>query len=216
MALIVRINTDMKVMNIDSLEIELTSKCTLACPACSRVNSKYDKAIWDTGALPFDIVSNTITNTDFNSYNLIGCYGDSIYYPQFWDVMRILVDNDKRFMVHTNGSSRSRKWWEESYDINFQNTPKHKFYFAIDGLEDTNHFYRINAKWKTIETALDVMTKHPCPPKLYWRWLDFAYNRHQQEEARKFAESMGIEFEVYSSFRDQGQYKHATPEIFTA
>lgn len=206
----------MREMTGDSLEIELTSKCTLACPGCSRVNTIHLRELWDKGHLPFDLVENLIRTTNFKWYNLIGCYGDSIYYPQFWDVMRILVDEKKDWMVHTNGSSRSRSWWEQSYDIEFENSKANKFYFAIDGLEDTNHLYRINAKWKTIETALDVMSKHPSRPKLYWRWLDFAYNRHQQDEARKVAESYDIQFEVYQSFRAKNAYKHDNPEIFTA
>jgi MoaA/NifB/PqqE/SkfB family radical SAM enzyme len=206
----------MQVMTKDTLEIEITSKCTLACPACSRVNTKEMRAKWDTGDLPLELLERVIKDTTFKEYILVGCYGDCIYHPQFWDVMRLLVDNDKNFMVHTNGSSRSRKWWEQSYDIKFKNSFTNRFYFSIDGLADTNHFYRINAKWKTIETALDVMSNHPSKPDLRWRWLDFEYNRHQQDEARKFAESLGIKFEVYDSFRSQDQYKHATPEIFTA
>jgi MoaA/NifB/PqqE/SkfB family radical SAM enzyme len=211
-----RINTTMRSMILDSLEIELTTKCTLACPGCSRVNTKHLKEEWDKGHLPLDLVLDTIRNTNFKSYLLIGCYGDSIYYPHFWEVMKVLVEEGKDWMVHTNGSSRSRDWWLQSYDIKFKNHRSNKFYFAIDGLEDTNHNYRINSKWKTIETALDVMTNHPNRPKLYWRWLDFAYNRHQQDEARKFAESMDIEFEIYESFRIKDQYKHDNPEIFTA
>lgn len=200
----------------DTLEIEITSRCTLACPACSRMNTKHLRSKWDTGDLPLELLESVIKDSNFKGYTLIGCYGDCIYHPQFWDVMRLLVDNDKQFMVHTNGSSRSRKWWEQSYDIDFENSPKHKFYFSIDGLADTNHLYRINAKWKTIETALDVMSNHPSRPDLRWRWLDFEYNKHQKDEARKLAESMDIKFEVYDSFRSQDQYKHETPEIFTA
>ena len=41
-------------------------------------------------------------------------------------------------------------------------------------------------------------------------------NLKQFDEARKFAESMDIEFEVHKSFRSQDQYKHDNPEIFTS
>ena len=206
----------MRSMSLDSLEIELTSKCTLACPGCSRENTKHLKAEWDHGHLPFELVEDIIKSTNFKFYLLIGCYGDSIYYPHFWEVIKVLQREQKHWMVHTNGSARSRKWWEQSYDIEFHNDGRNKFFFAIDGLEDTNHNYRINSKWKTIETALDVMTNHPSRPKLFWRWLDFNYNRHQIDEARKFAQSMDIEFEVHKSFRSQDQYKHDNPEIFTS
>ena len=81
-------------------------------------------------------------------------------------------------------------------------------------MEDTNSIIESTQKWKTIETALDVMT-NSVDPKLFWRWLDFNYNRHQIDEARKFAESMDIEFEVFKP-RTQDQYKHDNPEIFTS
>ena len=64
----------MKEMAIDSLEIELTSKCTLACPGCSRVNTKHLKEDWDAGHLPFELVESIIRTTNFSmvqSYRLL-------------------------------------------------------------------------------------------------------------------------------------------------
>lgn len=204
----------MKVMTLDSLELEITSVCTLACPGCSRVNTAHKKDLWDKGHIDFDTISSIIKNSEFKSYHLIGCYGDAIYHPKFWEVVQVLQQEDKHWMVHTNGSSRSRKWWEQSYDIEFKDEHRNNFCFAIDGLEDTNNVYRINSKWKTIITGLEVMSKHPTPPKLTWRWLDFPYTRHQQEEAKMIAEDYGMHFEVHPSFRSSGQYVHETPEIF--
>ena len=44
--------------------------------------------------------------------------------------------------IYTNGGFRSKKWWSEYGNLLKDKT--HEVNFAIDGLEDTHHFYRTN------------------------------------------------------------------------
>lgn len=202
-------------MTKDSLELEITSTCTLECPGCSRVNTRgIERSNWDKGHLDFDLIKSIIVNSDFKSYNLIGCYGDAIYHPQFWEVVQVLCDEKKSVMLHTNGSSRSAKWWSQANKITGFNKHRFKFYFAIDGLEDTNHYYRINAKWKTIVTGLETMANLENGPDVIWRMLDFKYNKHQQKEAEELAKHYNMKFELHPTFRNAIQYNHADPGLF--
>lgn len=207
------INILMQAITQDSLELEITSVCTLECPGCSRVNTKHLKSEWDKGHLDFEIIENVIKTTNFKWYNIIGCYGDAIYHPRFWDIIQLLNNEDKNYMLHTNGSSRSQRWWDTALDIKGWHRG-HKFCFAIDGLEDTNHYYRINAKWDTILTGLNTMSKVTERPQVIWRMLDFPYNRHQQKDAEALAQSYGMKFEIHPTFRSTDQYKHDNPRLF--
>ena len=48
----------------------------------------------------------------------------------------------------TNGGARDTVFWKRMAQL------KVHVIFGIDGLEDTNHLYRKNAKWKSISTVL--------------------------------------------------------------
>ena len=53
-------------MDSKSVEIELTTKCTLECPACPRTYRKLEgDTSWDTGHLDKNVVFKT-----FDSYEL--------------------------------------------------------------------------------------------------------------------------------------------------
>lgn len=60
----------------DKLEIELTSKCALQCPACARVIEADNKQAWDAGHLTKEMLFRVCDNTNFHRYQFVGCYGD--------------------------------------------------------------------------------------------------------------------------------------------
>ena len=65
----------------NTLEIELTTKCTLGCPACPRNNPFEKKEDWDVGHLDKNIVKSFADTSAERSYLFVGCYGDPIYHP---------------------------------------------------------------------------------------------------------------------------------------
>ena len=44
----------------NSLEIELTTKCTLGCPSCPRNNPYDSRKLWDVGHIDTDMHSNPV------------------------------------------------------------------------------------------------------------------------------------------------------------
>ena len=51
----------------DTLELEITSKCVLQCPACARTNETdiTEKSEWDIGHLDKDLLFEICDNTNF-------------------------------------------------------------------------------------------------------------------------------------------------------
>ena len=65
-----------------------------------------------------------------------------------------------------------------------------KVIFAIDGLEDTNHLYRVNTNFnKIMENAKAFINAGGLAR---WDFIAFAHNEHQIEEAKALAEQMGF------------------------
>jgi MoaA/NifB/PqqE/SkfB family radical SAM enzyme len=200
---------------INPLEIELTTKCTLGCPACPRNDPREKKEDWDVGHLDTNIIKSFADTSAERNYLFVGCYGDPIYHPDFIDIMRYYTDRNKRVTIHTNGSFKTKKWWDELASINWSS--KQIFNFSVDGLEDTNHLYRIRANWKSIMRGMEIMGSLPKErkPALIWKYLVFPYNEHQVPEARQLALDLGIDqFHPVTSERNIDNYICDDPEIY--
>lgn len=190
----------------DELEIEITSKCVLQCPACSRMHDPEGKQIWDAGHLDKELLFKIADTTHFRKYMIIGCYGDAIYHPDFLEICDYFIKAGKYLEVHTNGSAKPEKFWQAAAEQDWKGS---MFTFSIDGLENTNHIYRINAKWKQIMTGVKWMTSIPKErrPKLEWKMLIFKYNEHQVDTARKMAMDLGFDkFNPVVSLRGEDNY----------
>tara|TARA_B100000768_G_C11220239_1_gene350172 strand:+ start:137 stop:769 length:633 start_codon:yes stop_codon:yes gene_type:complete len=197
------------------IEIELTTKCTLGCPACPRNDPRSSREDWDVGHLDTNIVKNLADDSTERSYLFVGCYGDPIYHPNFIDIIKHYIDRDKRVTIHTNGSFKKQKWWDELASLNW--TTKQKFTFSVDGLEDTNHIYRIRADWKSIMMGMKTMGSLPKhrKPWIEWKMLVFPYNEHQVPEAEQLAIDVGVDvFSPVKSERDISSYKVDSNEIY--
>ena len=189
------------------LEIEITSRCVLQCPACARVHDHEGKEFWDAGHLEKELLFKIADTTNFYKYLIVGCYGDAIYHPDFFEICDYFMKKGHYLEVHTNGSAKPEKFWKKATEYNWKNC---HFVFSIDGLEDTNHIYRVNAKWKQVMTGVKYMTSIPPErkPLLEWKMLIFKYNEHQIETASELAKELGFDiFNPVESIRTPNVYK---------
>tara|TARA_B100000282_G_C31737205_1_gene494118 strand:+ start:2631 stop:3257 length:627 start_codon:yes stop_codon:yes gene_type:complete len=184
-----------------SVEIELTTKCTIKCPACPRTyRRKLGDTTWDTGHLDKNIVYKTFDSPNFQNIRFVGSYGDCIYHPDFIEIARRACTLNKKIRFDTNGSHRKPKFWKQLSDLPWNN--RKEFRFAIDGLEDTNHIYRKNSVWKDIVMAVETLASGKQKPKLIWQMLVFPYNEHQVEQAKALSKQLGFdEFHYSKSLR---------------
>jgi sulfatase maturation enzyme AslB (radical SAM superfamily) len=90
--------------------------------------------------------------------------------------------------ITTNGSAKSKEWWNK---LNLILDHNDKVTFSIDGLEDTNHLYRKNAKWKSIMDAIEVFKDRKC--KLVWKYIVFKHNQHQVKQAKEWSIDLGFD-----------------------
>ena len=122
---------------------------------------------------------------------MCGNHGDPIVSNDTLSIFRYLRVNNPKMYLHmtTNAGARDDDWWKELVSI-FGS--RGKVTFSVDGLEDTNHLYRVNVNWKRVEHAMDVFTQ--AGGKGLWVYLIFEHNEHQVEEAERMAKLFGLEF----------------------
>ena len=174
---------------VRSFNIEITNKCTLACPECERTGNAWVKK--NLAELPVELVQKLFPVSERErlagiKVNLCGTFGDCIYHSRFHDIVRHLKEVGFALNVETNGSYRRPEWWGRACDLLRE---EDQITFSVDGLQDTNHIYRINSRWEDIHSAMKV-----CAPRVrvLWKFIVFRHNEHQLEEARRLAKELGV------------------------
>jgi MoaA/NifB/PqqE/SkfB family radical SAM enzyme len=194
------------------LHVELTSRCNASCPGCLRNNNGFGLR---PGLVLMDIPIKTILQEmikfpNLKVLHLCGNLGDPIAYKhlipllikveQYNKIQLHSLRQQKYIDIHTNGSLRSVKWWEEfgeNLHTNFYNN--HQVVFGIDGLEDTHSIHRQGTNFnKIIDNARAFINAGGVAE---WQYLKFKHNEHQVDEARQLAQDMGFkEFFVMKPF----------------
>jgi hypothetical protein len=119
-----------------------------------------------------------------------GDYGDPAVAKECLAIFEWFKDINPNIVLgmNTNGGVRNTKFWKSLAEIMYG--PLDYVVFSIDGLEDTNHIYRVNVQWKKLME--NVQAYIGAGGKAHWNMLTFAHNEHQVEECRAMAEDMGF------------------------
>jgi MoaA/NifB/PqqE/SkfB family radical SAM enzyme len=179
-----------------SWHIEPTSKCMLECTLCDRTwfYEKFKKRL--SHEINIEHLLNFFKVTS-PFVSMCGNNGDPIYHSEFHKLCLGLKKINSTIEIVTNGSGKKKEWWKKLCSILSNND---NITFSIDGLEDTNHLYRINAKWNSIMDAIYTVTKHNIDTT--WKFIVFKHNQHQIEDAKKLSQELGIKnFKVVLSDR---------------
>jgi MoaA/NifB/PqqE/SkfB family radical SAM enzyme len=187
---------------VTRLHLELTSRCVLACPSCSRtVWSELTKKHMfknDLNIEHFKKFLDCEAGSHIDTFTLCGDYGDALYYPnliEFLDEFK-----DKAISLHTNGSSQKPEFWHK---LAARLSNKDTVTFGIDGLYEDNTLYRRNANWNSIMTGMDIL-RNNSDVNINWATLIFKFNQDKLDEIRQFAESKGAKFIPKPSHRFDG------------
>lgn len=182
-------------MDWKRINIEASTRCNLLCPGCARtqemaLGNGLAGGIGDMDIEVFKLLVRPENKIDAITYNM--ALSDPIYSGTLFEQLRYLKTLDKRPVINmsTNGSGRSEKWWKEFASLLL---PTDIIEFAIDGLEDTNHIYRVNAKWHTIIKAVNTLRSN-FSGKIGWRYIVFEHNYHQVAEANKLSIELGFDW----------------------
>lgn len=192
---------------IEEIEWEISSLCNASCPQCPRnINGG---ATWpdlpltitkfDTFLLP-DV---SVLLQQAKRLYLCGTYGDPITNKQLLKIIKTVRGINPNIVIdiHTNGGVHGIQYWQHLAKLIGNNGT---IYFAIDGLEDTNHLYRVNVNFnKVIENAKSFIKEGGTA---VWDFIVFKHNEHQVDDAVALAKKIGfkkINFKKSSRFFDK-------------
>jgi MoaA/NifB/PqqE/SkfB family radical SAM enzyme len=191
----------LKLSEIRSVHIELTTKCNARCPMCMRNyrGVDYNSGYPDT-ELTLENIQHILTPDilkNINHVNFNGNLGDFSLAKDGAEIVQYLVAHDITIGINTNGSLRPKSWWQKLA------SPKVTIGFALDGLADTHARYRQDTDWnRIIENAQAYIA---AGGRAIWRFVPFEHNRHQEAECRALAKEMGfVSFENIYDGRDAG------------
>jgi sulfatase maturation enzyme AslB (radical SAM superfamily) len=196
-------NSYLSSSDIIELLIESSGFCNAKCPHCPRYTD--DGFLHDyvpEEHLTPDVLKNGLDPallTNLRKVEFAGHTGDPMMNPWIEDLISFF-NFVPLVTVDTNGGLRNQKWWKELARI-----PNLQVVWSIDGLEDTNHLYRIGVEYKKVmENSAAFIA---AGGNAVWKCVVFKHNEHQIDEIKKLAESMGfskvIFFRAYD-YRFQG------------
>lgn len=172
--------------------IEISSKCTLRCPRCSRqevpeglVNTELDLEFFKKNFTP-EFVQQHVRKITF-----CGDDGDPIYSHHLIDVIEYIKNiYPVQFTIITNGSYRHSEWWQQLG--RFLNANDH-IHFSIDGYDDaSNNRYRVNSEWDSIMRGIRAL-RTASPVRMTWAAIAFEFNQDRLDHMREQAQELGMD-----------------------
>lgn len=182
-----------KFSELKQIHLEITNNCQASCPMCSRnIHGGIDNPLLQLNSwtlADFKTIMSAEVLSQIESYYFCGNFGD----PLLNNDLLAMCDYSAQaapnvqIRIHTNGSLRNKEWWAQLAQV----LPKqHCVIFAIDGLEDTNHLYRIGTNfWKIIENAQAFIN---AGGNAEWAFIRFEHNEHQVVRAKELAKVYGF------------------------
>lgn len=186
---------------INGIHLELTNKCHLKCPECSRTLfiNKFGITKWKNNDLSLADIKQFL-DVDLQGVKILLCgsQGDPIYHPELIEVVKWLKSKSAIVDITTNGSFKSAEWWQQLAEIL---TDKDQINFSIDGTPENFTKYRINADWKSIETGIVTLKKF-SKVKLIWKFIPFDFNETDIDSAKQLSIQLGFdEFYIFYGYR---------------
>lgn len=178
--------------DIRVLHLEPTDVCQAACLACAReTDADFDKK--SQHHLTIDLINRAIsrqTLVNLDKMFMCGNYGDPAAAQHALEIYRWFrsINPDIVLGMNTNGGIRDTSWWKQLAEI--MTGPRDYVVFSIDGLEDTNHQYRVRVDWsRMISNARAFIS---AGGSAHWDMLVYRHNQHQVDQAQQLAKHMGF------------------------
>lgn len=173
---------------VDTLHLEPTTRCTLACIHCPRTAYPGSVAIAD---MDIDLAVEACKGV--RKLAMCGDHGDPIYHPRFHELVRAIRGSNPgiEFWINTNGAFRDRDWWA---DLAVLLDERDCVAFSIDGLPHNNHIYRTNSRWPSVERGIIALREANPLVSMEWKWILFNYNQDDVGRGVRLAKRLGFNY----------------------
>ena len=191
------------VKDLDTIHIEITNKCNARCPGCERtVNGdthpflKANPVEWTLSDFQHKFPKESIIDTEFY---FGGTVDDPLMNSHVYDITKYIIDNDGSAIIETNTGANTAETYKKLGKLSYD-SKKLFVKFSVDGLEHTNHLYRVNVKWQKVMENMKayISEKGSCQ----WQYLVFDHNYDDTENAKKLAKDLGVDLVLRQNVRN--------------
>jgi MoaA/NifB/PqqE/SkfB family radical SAM enzyme len=183
-----------KFSELYQIHLEITNNCQASCPMCNRnIDGGQDNPLIKIRNWSLEEFKNVMTPEVLNqldSYYFCGNFGDPMLNNNLIDMCQYSKDvaPNTSVVIHTNGGARSSAWWTK---LALSLPKRHRVVFALDGLSDTHHLYRVGTNFEdVIDNAKTFILAGGIAE---WVFIKFKHNEHQVEQARVMAKELGFQ-----------------------
>ena len=176
---------------LEHWHIELCSKCTLLCPRCSRQRVPEGLQNKDLSLDWFKENFTGLLYSNLKKITFCGDDGDPIYAKDLLPIIKWLrKENDQvQFVIVTNGSYKTKAWWEELGSILNE---KDHIHFSLDGWDqESNNKYRVNCDWKSIIQGIECLRTSDVYKT--WATIAFKFNEDKIGHIEDQAKQLGFD-----------------------
>jgi len=176
---------------LEHWHIETCSKCSLRCPRCSR--QEVPQGLVNTD-LSLEWFKNNFTGkllTDVKKLTFCGDDGDPIYAKDLLAILKWFRENNSvvQFVIVTNGSYKTKMWWQQLDDILDE---KDHIHFSLDGWDqESNNIYRVNCDWQSIMLGIDALKNSKAFKT--WAAIAFRFNEGRIADMEDLAKQLGFD-----------------------
>lgn len=195
---------------LEHWHIESSSKCTLRCPRCPRLEVP-DSLLHKQ--LDLNFFQQRLGVAWLNTVQRItfcGNDGDPIYTRDFVDTVSWIKRHrpDCSVVIITNGSYRNSEWWKDlAQTLNHYD----EVHFSLDGWDQaSNEKYRINCDWASIVEGINSFRQNNTKTILVWAAIAFRFNQNHLTQMKDTAKSLNFDvFQLTKSTKFGSHYPDA-------
>lgn len=197
----------MQVDGIKWVHVEASSKCNAWCPACPRNNNGFglapDVIEQDLSPGKFEEIVSGLPN--LYGVQFCGNLGDPLASAHIDELIDISKRYAKKIQIHTNGSLRNTKWWNDLAK-NLVGV-EHDVWFGIDGLAGVHEIYRQGTDFeKIMKNAQEFIA---AGGHATWQFIPYKHNEHQVLECLKLSQQMKFKkFHLAKLYRKKTLARH--------
>ncbi len=184
----------MKIEDLKTYELEITSVCNASCPGCLR--TRHD-GNYELLSLTIDDVKRIFPSEEYikdRQFLLCGALGDPIANKDCYAISEYLISLGGWVLINTNASLETASWWKKFGELS-ATTRRLDVWFCVDGYKETNHIYRVNTQFDVIQRSMAAYSEGGNgSASATWVYIIFDHNEHEVELAREHATKLGFKF----------------------
>ena len=175
------------------VNLDITNRCTLQCPACQRQTGWYNRHRHLFNDMSVEDLQKFI-DSGFTHLEFCGQQSDPMAHPNILEFISLCYSI--KLDIHTATSHRKKEFYEEAFDLSGMKT---KWIFGLDGLPEESHKHRVNQDGVHLYEMMKLGARMGI--NVIWQYIVFNYNQDHIEQAKKMSVDDGIEFKL--SFSDR-------------